>query len=233
MVNLAICEDKNIILEEIKTIIMDNFSDIIVYSFKDLESLDKKRDQIEFDIYLLDIDLGNENGFEYANSIRQTNKNCKIGFITCHDEYSIQGYKLNANGYILKPFSESDITDLLFKFLDELNSPKKFLILVENYQSIPILVEEINFIKVENRKTYVFTDNDQIETNEPLNSILKKINLGCMLRINRSLAVNVNNIKRILPKEDKYIILFKQTELKVSKASFISIINHMDEYNNA
>ena len=57
------------------------------------------------DILLLDIDLGDENGVEVARRIRQENEDVNIVFITNLPQYAVQGYKVRAFGYLLKPLA--------------------------------------------------------------------------------------------------------------------------------
>lgn len=57
----------------------------------------------QFDIYLLDVVMPQMNGIELAEQIRKKDKHSPIVFITSSAEYAIDGYSVNAAGYILKP----------------------------------------------------------------------------------------------------------------------------------
>lgn len=117
-----------------------------------METLDLARDRIEFDIYLMDIELGEDSGFTYARSIRQTNKVCKISFITAHDEYAIGGYRIRANAYLRKPFEEADLVKIVEEMLDDLADKSRIVTIKENYKNITIVIHEILFIDHANKK---------------------------------------------------------------------------------
>lgn len=57
------------------------------------------------DIIFLDINMPMLNGIEFAGIIP---KSTRIIFVTAYDQYALQGFKVNALDYLLKPVSYSD-----------------------------------------------------------------------------------------------------------------------------
>ena len=57
------------------------------------------------DVIFLDIQMPEVNGMEFA---RFLDKNTRIIFTTAFSEYALDGYKVNALDYLLKPFSYSE-----------------------------------------------------------------------------------------------------------------------------
>lgn len=74
------------------------------------------------DILFLDINMPVKNGFECLEEIRahETTKNlCVIMFSTSHGRFDVdKSYALGADGYIQKPFSISEMRNVLKKTLD-------------------------------------------------------------------------------------------------------------------
>lgn len=229
MLNLAICEDDIPTLNKIESIVKNKCKSARVFAFDNLDKLDKKRDEVEFDIYLLDIDLGEVSGFTYAKSIRETNNTCKIAFITSYSDYSTSGYDIQANGYLLKPFEDEDIIKLLERLQNEIKERKLFITIVENYINIPIKLEEVNYIKVKNRKTYIYSENDIFETNESLSNLLMRSDFLPFLKVTRSMAINVSRIESIDRKSNKFILEFNNEDLCVDSSIIKKIINYKEE----
>ncbi len=65
----------------------------------------------EFSAILLDIRLGEHNGIELLNRIREVDPDIPVFMITAHGEIdtAVQSFTLGANGYIRKPFQEGEL----------------------------------------------------------------------------------------------------------------------------
>jgi len=71
----------------------------------------------DFDLYLLDVVMPKMNGIELAAQIRRQNRRAPIVFITSSSSHAIEGYRVNATGYLLKPLSSEDFTNELTRLL--------------------------------------------------------------------------------------------------------------------
>lgn len=60
----------------------------------------------QFDLVILDICMGEINGVQLAQFIRDKDKNCEIIFLTNSDEFLLDGYQVFAAGYFIKPIGE-------------------------------------------------------------------------------------------------------------------------------
>ena len=67
------------------------------------------------DVIFLDIQMPEVNGMEFA---RFLDKNTRIIFTTAFSEYALDGYKVNALDYLLKPFSYSEFLSASKKALE-------------------------------------------------------------------------------------------------------------------
>lgn len=62
----------------------------------------------QFDLVILDIYMGEINGMQLAQFIRDKDKNCEIIFLTNSDEFLLDGYQVFAAGYFIKPIIEHE-----------------------------------------------------------------------------------------------------------------------------
>ncbi|MCD7752851.1 MAG: LytTR family DNA-binding domain-containing protein [Lachnospiraceae bacterium] len=67
----------------------------------------------DFDVLLLDIEMGRMNGMELAGRIRESDEDVAIVFITGYDEYIGQGYEVAALHYLLKPVAKEKLYQVL------------------------------------------------------------------------------------------------------------------------
>ncbi|MBR1814728.1 MAG: response regulator transcription factor [Lachnospiraceae bacterium] len=61
--------------------------------------------QPDFDILLMDIEMPKMNGMEAAKKVREIDPAVQILFITNMAQYAIEGYKVQAKAYLLKPLN--------------------------------------------------------------------------------------------------------------------------------
>jgi DNA-binding LytR/AlgR family response regulator len=64
----------------------------------------------EADLILLDIEMPNINGLEFAKQVRT---NAEIIFTTAFEKYALESYKLGVMSYLLKPVSELELTQAI------------------------------------------------------------------------------------------------------------------------
>ncbi len=62
------------------------------------------------DVALLDVEMPGMTGIELAKRIKEVSASTVIIFLTAYSEYALEAYKINANGYLLKPASASEIS---------------------------------------------------------------------------------------------------------------------------
>lgn len=80
--------------------------------------------KIKPDIVISDIDMPEMNGFEVAQAIRATDKNCIIFLATalCSSEDIIKGYKIGIDEYVKKPYASPELHLRIQSILGKLTS---------------------------------------------------------------------------------------------------------------
>ncbi len=158
----------------------------------------------QIDVVFLDIEMPQLNGIEFAKIIPQSTR---IIFTTAYDRYAIQGFKVDALDYLLKPVSYEDFFGAATKaqrWVDiHRNSINKdffndCIIVKSEYRLVQIPTADILFI--EGLKDYV-----RIYTVDEQKSIMTLMNMKTLeqslpssfLRVHRSFIVNTNRIKII------------------------------------
>ena len=63
----------------------------------------------DFDILLLDIEMGDMDGVTMAKKLRQENHAIQIIFITGYSDYIAEGYEVAALHYLMKPVREENM----------------------------------------------------------------------------------------------------------------------------
>lgn len=158
----------------------------------------------QIDVVFLDIEMPQLNGLEFAKIIPPYTR---IIFTTAYDRYAIQGFKVDALDYLLKPISYDEFLNAANKakrWIDihqngfNNGNPHDYIIVKSEYRLIQIPTNDILFI--EGLKDYV-----KIYTNDEQKSIMTLMNMKTLeqslpasfLRVHRSFIVNTRKIKVI------------------------------------
>lgn len=72
---------------------------------------------------------------ETARKLRESCKNTIIIFVTAYFDFVFQGYKVQAFHYILKPYKEKKICEVIEKALEEMEADREQFYLVEKKAS--------------------------------------------------------------------------------------------------
>lgn len=156
------------------------------------------------DLVFLDIEMPQLNGLEFAKIIPPTTR---IIFITAYDQYAIQGFKVDALDYLLKPISYEDFLASANKAQrwiemrsnsSSQGSTRDYVIVKSEYRLVQIQTSDILFI--EGLKDYV-----KIYTVDEQKSIMTLMSMKTLeqslpstfMRVHRSFIVNTTKIKII------------------------------------
>ena len=106
---IAICDDETIILDEVSSYIkkyskLCGKSELEVFPFNSVSSLLNNIDNgALFDIFMLDVYIGDEMGTTLAREIRAREIESPIIFLTTSVEHAPQGYETGTLRYLIKP----------------------------------------------------------------------------------------------------------------------------------
>ena len=80
-----------------------------------------------FTAAFLDIYMDGMSGMEAAKELRKTDTSCLLIFTTTSADHALEGFQVRALHYLVKPFSESELSALLDEMLAKLPRPEPFL----------------------------------------------------------------------------------------------------------
>lgn len=107
----------------------------------------------DFDILLLDIEMGEMNGIALAKKLRLQNDGVQIVFITGYPDFMAEGYEVAALHYLMKPVSYEKLHTVLDRAAANLERTEKRLCVTYDHRTDIIPFSQILY--VEARKQYV------------------------------------------------------------------------------
>lgn len=100
-------------------------------------------DENDYDILLLDVEMGGMDGVTLAKKLRQGNETVQIVFITGYSDYIAEGYEVAALHYLMKPVDEQKLFSVLDRAVEKLRKDEKTLTVESGGATVRIPVRQI------------------------------------------------------------------------------------------
>lgn len=195
---------------------------------------------VSYDAVFIDISPPGTTGLELAQHIRDITPTAGVVFVTAHDSYAVEAFRLRAVDYLLKPLNEHRLAETVTRLLRKKGSrcphpgetisgerfnitePLKWITVEKQGAKIPIPVEEVVYISSEGYNVFVHTNQEQLPTRFTLQEITSRLPQSLFFRCHRSYVINMNQVKEIIPHlNGTYLLRMKdqaRTEIPVSRS---------------
>lgn len=196
MVEIAICDDEEIIIERIADLIKKQNTDCHIENFRaGNELLSAKR---HYDLIFLDIQMDGINGIETAKAVREYDRKAVIIFVTAVKEYVFEAFDVGAFHYLLKPIGEEKFAEVFENAVREIRERQiqkemPALFIKTKNKSYTFNQNEIIFIESEMKKAAIHTTKHTIEVYAVMNELQKKLG-NSFYRCHRGYLVNMAHI---------------------------------------
>ena len=226
---IAICDDETIILDEVSSYIkkyseQSGKSEIEVFPFNSASSLLNSIDNgALFDIFMLDVYIGDEMGTTLAREIRAREIESPIIFLTTSVEHAPQGYETGTLRYLIKPLEPEKFYEAMDAALLQAEKITKQLIRLKTENGIEsINANNIMYSESHDHHQYIKLDNGQLlkvrTTVSELYAMLAK-NDG-FVRLGSAYIINLRNIKNLTSSE---ILLYNNTTIPIPRGKYAEL----------
>ena len=153
----------------------------------------------DYDILLLDIEMGNMDGITMARRLRRENDTVQIVFITGYSDYIAEGYEVDALHYLMKPTGRDKLFSVLDRAAEKLKKKKKVLTLETGGETIRIPVYQIRYADVQGNYVTIHASVD-VTVKMTLRELASELD-DRFYRAGRSLIINLTRISRVTKTE--------------------------------
>lgn len=117
-----------------------------------------------FDLLFLDIMMDNLNGISLAKEIRKRDSRCFIIFSTASEDYAVEGFKVRAFDYMVKPLSYERFRETCDLCIRQLPADTHYIEVKEGRTYTKILVSDILYTDYYNHYIQIHTDTSIIRS---------------------------------------------------------------------
>ena len=153
----------------------------------------------EWDILLLDIEMGAMDGVTMAKRVRQDNEAVQIVFITGYSDYIAEGYEVAALHYLMKPVNREKLMMVLDRAMEKRKQEERCLNLEAYGEMVRIPFYEIRYLDVHQNYVTVHAKADYT-VKRTLGDFEKELD-DRFCRVGRAMILNLKYIQRVTKTE--------------------------------
>lgn len=237
MYYIAVCDDEKLFSDNMRHILYGIFyeygEDVVINCFDSIEKLEA--DKQRYNLLILDILLGADNGIRYAEKLRERGIETDIIFVTSSPEFALAGYSVYPVDYILKPVNENKLRESIGRCLKKRQNVPVLLINSKELGKVKVSVDEIAYCEVMRTDIVVHRINgSDITLVGTFSSFCAQLPKNEFYRCHRSFVVNMKCVERI----DRYRFTLQsgdnvpiaKNNYNEAKKVFVDYINPAEDF---
>ena len=205
MINCIIVEDELPAREELKYFLNEE------KEIKLIEEFESPLDTLNFleknmiDVVFLDINMPDMNGINLGKIISKIHPEVKIIFITAYKDYAVDAFEVKAFDYLLKPYSEERIRNLLkslvsTKSVDNIlnrNTSLKKITINMDEKIYVLSLTDVDYIEANEKETLIFDNKKRYVSKIKISKWEEMLEGYNFYRCHRSYIINLDKIVEI------------------------------------
>ncbi len=233
MIKAAVVDDNPKDLKELETLLRgyadSHGENIQIQTFQDGEDIAEEYSAV-WDVIFLDVEMRFLDGMKAAARIREMDGDVTIVFVTCNPAYAMQGYKVNAFDYLLKPPGRTELFSCMDRVLSRISRKKESYISVNIRGGVRKLnVARITYVEVIDHDLIYHTQDGICESKGTISEAEEALPSFCFSRCNRSFLVNLDHVSGIRGSD----VIVGGELLQISRTRKKAFLDALNQYMNA
>ena len=236
MVRIALCDDEAKMLDEV-TAYIEKYAEkksgqgFQIFRFDSARALVNALDDAKvFDIFVLDVYIGDEMGTALAKDIRKRGIESPIVFLTTSLEHAPESYETGTLRYLIKPINPKKFYEALEAAVERAEKVGEKLIKLKTENG----VESINASRIMCSEAHDHYQYVTLLTGERLKVRMTVTELFTMLskyggfvRIGSAYIINLRHVKNVTPTN---VCLYNNYKIQIPRGKFTDIKNTLWDY---
>lgn len=220
MIHVALCDDDPHFLKQLRQATAQWFTERqIIFSAIEFSSAKHLLDSVKetsYDVFFLDIEMPEVDGMQLAKLIRETLPDSIIIFLTSHDEFAPDGYRVQALRYLSKQTWKKFLSEALSAAMAQLEKQESGSLAVSHYGNLQrIPYREILYIRHIARYCQIVTRAGKtIQDERGIKKLFEIIGDERFIFIDRGAFINLDYIQRI---ENGQAVMTNNDSLPISR----------------
>ena len=231
MIRVAICDDEKKILDEVEGYIKnyaekENIADIEIFRFDSARSLlSALEDGKTFDIFVLDVYIGDEMGTALASDIRKFGIESPIIFATTSLEHAPQSYETGTLRYLIKPINPGKFYEAMGVALVWARKMSEHFLKFKTENGVAsVNANHIMYSEAHDHYQYMRKDDgEEIKVRMTVTELFTMLSkYGGFVRIGSAYIINLRHVKNVTPTN---VCLYNNYKIQIPRGKFTEIKN--------
>ena len=231
MIRIAICDDEKKILDEVSGYIKnyaekENIADIEIFRFDSARSLlSALEDGKTFDIFVLDVYIGDEMGTALAGDIRKFGIESPIIFATTSLEHAPQSYETGTLRYLIKPINPGKFYEAMGVALVWARKMSEHFLKFKTENGVAsVNANHIMYSEAHDHYQYMRKDDgEEIKVRMTVTELFTMLSkYGGFVRIGSAYIINLRHVKNVTPTN---VCLYSNINIQIPRGKFTEIKN--------
>ena len=236
MIRIAICDDEKKILDEVSGYIESyaekkNEKELQVFRFDSARSLlGALEDGRSFDIFVLDVYIGDEMGTVLAREIRKIGIESPIIFATTSVDHAPQSYETGTLRYLIKPINPAKFYEAMDVALASVERAVQRLIKLKTENGVEsINASHIVCTEAHDHYQYVtLLGGAQLKVRSTVTELFSLLaKHGGFIRVGSPYIINLRHVKNVSRTE---ILLYNEKSVQIPRGKYAEIKNAFWDY---
>ena len=229
MIRIALCDDEQKMLDEVSQHIKryaekKNDQTLEIVSFGSARELRNAMDEEKiFDVFILDVYIGEEMGTDLAKNIRKRGIESPIVFLTTSVEHAPQGYETGTLRYLIKPLDSNKFYEAMEAAIQQAEKILERLIRVKTENGIEsINANHIMYSEAHDHYQYItMNDGGTLKVRATVSELFTTLaKNGGFVRLGSSYIINLRNIKNLSSSE---VHLYNNTTIPIPRGKYAEL----------
>ncbi|MEY8354335.1 LytTR family DNA-binding domain-containing protein [Lachnospiraceae bacterium 54-53] len=232
MMKIAIVEDENEYVQTLKSYLnrYEGEHDLTFQTQVFSDGLDIVSDySAGYDIILLDIQMKHLNGMKAAEKIREFDEDVIFIFITSSTQFAVEGYLVDALGYVLKPVPYSAFSQILGKAVRKTLQKQEthYLNIDVDGGTMRVNTDSVYYIESQLHHLLIHTERGDFITPGPLKRMEETLKPFGFAKCHNAYLVNLKHVTGSL---QNHVLLFSGHQVPVSRTRKKSFMECLTDY---
>lgn len=201
MLEIAICDDEKIILDEVYSLVSSLFAitatQYHITTYKDGNELLSDCINKSFDILFLDIEMPNITGMQVAETVRKNNPYVNIIFITNRDDLVFHSIRFKPFRFIRKQYIKEELPEAIQALVVKIRSENQYFTISFNNSTKEIKIKDILYVESYKHDIYLYSKEEKYRIKSNLKTIEKEFEPFGFIRVHSGYLVNYRFIYSI------------------------------------
>ena len=149
-----------------------------------------------FDLVFLDIYMGSENGVDTAEQLRRFDKDCLLVFTTVSPDHALDGFRVRALHYLVKPYKETDLAALFDEIAKRFPIMDKYVEINATGGIVRLRLQDILYAEHYQHQVYIYSAaGGQIVARLTFRKFTASLTDGRFFLCSRGVLVNMEHAK--------------------------------------